>query len=43
MRRWLLICDKTGRNWRYASYGQCVHAARHLGLKDFTISFEDTP
>lgn len=38
--RWLLTDSKTGRFWRYASEGQCRHAARHLGLVDYTIERE---
>lgn len=35
--RWILECIKTGRHWRYVSEGMARQAARHLGLKDYTI------
>lgn len=35
--RFILECTKTGSAWTYATYAQCVQAARKLGLKDYTI------
>lgn len=41
MEVWILSCERTGRFWRHSSEAQCRHAARRLGLKDYTWCKED--
>lgn len=36
--QYILTCDKTGRYWKYSTLNQAERAARHLGLKDYTIT-----